>query len=176
MPKLTQEEKKLLGPLISPFGRNTRKPPEERVPKVGETDKTAFEHLIHNGEDNGEPLQFVTISVSDIEILKQMDGKWAEKCFLWVIDEETIKIIREKNANRLRTHKPEFVCHTNLTGNGEAYIGGEIYFCEDGRKFISFFSDRYGDPHSVEQWKTAKGYFEKVGYSPLVDILDLLAN
>lgn len=175
MPKLTQEEKNILGPLIPAFGRNTRKPIEDRIPKDGETDKTEFEHLIHPGEENGNPHQFVSISVKEVEILKQKGGKWAEKSFLWVIDEETIKIIRERNANRLRVHKPEFVCHTNLTGNGNAYIGGEIYFCEDGRKFINPFSDRYGDA-TPEQWETAKRYFEKVGYTPLIDILEFLTS
>jgi hypothetical protein len=175
MPKLTLEEKERLAPIIPAFGRNKRKPPEEKVCKDGETDKTEFEHLIHSGEDNGEPLQIVLITVEEVEILKQKGGKWAEKSFLWVIDHETIRIIREKNSNRLRTHKPEFVCHTNLTGNQDAYIGGEIYFCEDGRKFINFFSDRYGDPSEL-QWRTAKEYFEKVGYIPLIDIIEFITN
>lgn len=175
MPKLTEEEKEKFAPLIPAFGRNSRKPLEEKIPKDGETDREAFEHLIHPGDENGQPLQFVSISVTEVEIFRQRGCKWAEKSFLWVIDEESIKIIREQNANRLRTHKPEFVCHTNLTGNGRAYIGGEIYFCEDGRKFISPFSDRYGDP-TPEQWEAAKQYFQKVGYAPLIDILEFLAS
>jgi hypothetical protein len=175
MPKLTQEEKNKLAPIIPAFGRNTRKPPEEKVCKDGETDKTEFEHFIHPGEEDGEPLQFVSLTVEEVHILRQRGGKWAEKSFLWVIDDETIRIIREQNANRLRTHKPEFVCHTNLTGNTPAYIGGEIYFCEDGRKFINPFSDRYGDP-SDAQWTAAKEYFIKVGYTPLIDIVEFLTS
>lgn len=176
MPKLTPEEKALLGPLIDPFGRNTRKPLEAKKPKDGETDQSAFEHLIHNGENDGEPKQFVRLTAGELQELKNNSGKYPEKCFLWVLDEDTIKIIREKNRNTLRTHKPEFVCHTNLTGNGQAYLGGEIYFCEDGRIFINTYSDRYGDPHSEIQWETAKKYIEKVGYTPLLDILDFLTN
>jgi len=175
MPKLTLEEKNQLAPIIPAFGRNNRKPPEERVCKDGESHRTEFEHLIHPGDEDGEPLQFVSLTVEEVEILKQRGGKWAEKSFLWVIDHETIKIIREQNANRLRTHKPECVCHTNLTGNSHAYVGGEIYFCEDGRKFINPFSDRYGDPTSA-QWEAAKEYFRKVGYTPLIDILEFLTT
>jgi hypothetical protein len=175
MPKLTQEEKNKLAPIIPAFGRNTRKPPEEKVCKDGETNKTEFEHLIHPGDENKNPLQFVSITAEEVQTLKKKGGQWREKAFLWVIDEETVKFLREKNRNRLRTHKPEHVCHTNLTGNTEAYIGGEMYFCEDGRKFINPFSDRYGNP-SISQWVTAKTYIQKVGYTPLIDIIDLLAE
>ncbi|MCA0446597.1 MAG: hypothetical protein LCH54_10250 [Bacteroidetes bacterium] len=175
MPKLTQQEKDRLGPLIPPFGRNTTKPVDRKIVEDGEREKIEFEHLIYSGHENGNPHQFTTISIDEVEILRQKGGKWGEKSFLWVIDEETIKIIKEKNTNTLRSHKPEFVCHTNLTGNGHAFIGGEIYFCEDGRKFINFFSDRYGNP-SKEQWEAAKSYFEKVGYTPLIDILEFLTS
>lgn len=173
MPNLAQKEKDLLAPIIDPFGRNTRKPVEEKKPKDGEWDRSAFEEFIHIGDQNNNPKQFVALSENEVAILKANSGKYPEKCFLWVIDEVTIKIIREKNRNTLRTHKPEFVCHTNLTGAGQAYVGGEIYFCEDGRKIINSFSDRYGDPSDV-QWDTAKKYFETVGYTPLIDMIDFL--
>lgn len=175
MPLLTQDERNLLGPLINPFGRNQRKPAEERMLKVGESDRSAFETLIHSGENNGNPKQFEQITVDEIEILRNRSGKYPEKCFLWVIDDETIKIIKERNRNVLRTHKPEYVCHTNLTGGGQAYIGGEIYFCVDGTKYISPSSDRYGDP-SPEQWEAAKLYFIKVGYTPLIDIIEFFTS
>jgi len=175
MPKLTEEEKALLGPLIDPFGRNMIKPEEERRLKDGESDKTEFESLIHSGEENSNPKQFVTVTVEELSAMKLKSGRYPEKCFLWVIDAETIKIIREENRNTLRTHKPRFVCHTNLTGAGQAYVGGELYFCEDGRKIISFSSDRYGNPSDV-QWETAKKYFEKVGYVPLIDMIEFLIN
>jgi hypothetical protein len=176
MPFLNEEEKRILGPIIGPFERNNRKPADQKILKDGEKERDFIKHLIHSGEDDKNPKQFkkeMKIKISELDVLREKKGKWPEKCFLWIIDFETIKIIKEKNRNEKRTHKKDCVCHTNLTGGGNAFIGGELYFVEDGRKIISFSSDRYGDP-SPEQWVAAKNYFEKVGYTPVIDMIDFL--
>src|SRR6185436_18849228 len=74
-------------------------------------------------------------------------GKFLEKCYLWIIDAVSIKIMLELTPNVLRgtaiPQKP-YVCHTNITGCQKAITGGEMYFCEDGNIYINFSSDRYG--------------------------------
>jgi len=173
MPALSQEDKNLLGKLIQPFERS-QKAADKKVLKPGESEK--FSDSIHDGIDNKKPKHnFVYVTTQEVESYIKTNGRYQEKCFLWIIDDVSIKIIREKTRNTLRTHDETCVCHTNLTGAGEAYIGGEMFFCEDGKVYINYFSDRYGNP-TEQQWETAKEYIKRVGYSDLIDILELLNN
>lgn len=180
MAALTEEEIKLLGPIIEPFARS-KKPPDQKKPKVGEKEIEEFKEFILDGIRDGKPPQYVFLDENEIEQLKNDPANfrsnnrnaYREKCFLWVIDSTSIKIVREKTRNRKRTHDPEYVCHTNLTGAGLAFIGGEMFFDKDFNVYVNYFSDRYGNPSTV-QWETAKAYIKSVGYLNLVDILDLL--
>jgi hypothetical protein len=173
MPALSQEEKNLLGKLISPFERSN-KDLEKRILKDGESER--FSDFIHDGIDNNEPRHnFVYVTKEEVKTYIKTTGRLKEKCFLWVLDDTSIKIIREKTRNTLRTHDETCVCHTNLTGAGQAYVGGEMFFCEDGHVYINFFSDRYGNP-SAEVWETAKAYIRKVGYKKLIDIIEFMNN
>ena len=84
-------------------------------------------------------------------------------------------IAREKIRNEKRTHDSEYICHTNLTGAGTAYVAGEVLFGEDGIIYVNHFSDRYGGPNTPEElWEAAKAIFKDLGYPNLVDILELL--
>jgi hypothetical protein len=169
---LTEEHKKLLGKLIDPFERSDKNP-EKKKPLMGETEIDPCLGKIHDAKDNGKPKDCVTVSQEEIEKFIKVSGKFPEKCFLWVLDNKSIKMIREKTPNNLRKSKPDYVCHTNLTGGGKAYIGGEIYFGEDDNIYISWFSDRYGNPPD-DLWENTKKYFEDVGYKNLIDILSIL--
>jgi len=131
--------------------------------------------MIHDGIFNEKPSEkYIELNAEETEIVRTT-GKFEEKCFLWVLDEISIKIIREKTPNVLRTHKKNMVCHTNITGCSNAHLGGELFFCHTGDVYISYFSDRYGNP-SNEQWEEAKKYIENLGYSPLKDILETMAE
>ena len=172
MPSLSQREKELLGPAISPFERSN-KPDDRKVIKDGEDHSDEFTEYVHDAIDNGKPKHgYIELTLNELEELKR-DGIYREKCFLWVIDEMSIKMIRENTRNTLRT--PPIVCHTNLTGAGKAFVGGELFFCEDGNIYISPKSDRYGRP-TQEQWQTALSYFRRVGYSNVIDILGWLSQ
>src|SRR2546422_4465658 len=175
MPSPNAEERNLLGPAIFPFERS-EKPDDEKVLKDGEVHRDEFEDYIHDGIENRKPKHsYVELTVTEIEIYIKTDGRYPEKCFLWVLDEVSIKMIREKTRNVLRALKPEYVCHTNLTGGGKAFVGGELFFGEDGKLYVSPFSDRYGKPTS-KQWETVLSYFKRVGYTDVVDILELIAG
>ena len=175
MAYLTDAEKQRLGPLIMPFERCERIDKLRRI-EEGEGDRNEFIDFIHDGYDNHSPQDCMKITPGELAyMLKKADrpGSFKKKSYLWVIDGSSIKIIREKTSNFRRTINPDYVCHTNLTGSGSAYVGGEIYFCSDGKFYINYFSDRYGNP-SLKLWKAAKRYIRSVGYMPLIDIIDLL--
>lgn len=179
MAELTQEEKRLLGTIIKPFERSN-KSPDKKQPKDGEVEMDEFLELIHSVDWDGKPPQYIYLRKDEIVALtddpltfRANRTLYREKCFLWVIDSSLIRIIREKTRNVKRTHDSDFVCHTNLTAWGEAYIGGELFFGEDGNIYINYFSDRYGNP-SATQWEIAKQIFIRLGYENLIDILDLI--
>ena len=172
MPPLTKDQKKLLGKLIDPFERS-KKDPELKTIRDGERERDPFTDKIYDGVDNKKPPDCVTLSLEEVEKHIKTKGRYKEKCFLWVLDDVSIKIIREKTLNTLRTHDSQYVCHTNLTGAGRAYVGGEMFFGQDGNIYINPFSDRYGNPPS-QTWQVALDYIRSVGYSDLIDIMTLL--
>ncbi|MBA7532092.1 hypothetical protein ES705_24318 [subsurface metagenome] len=174
MAALTPGEKKLLPPIVEPFGRSN-KVPDAKVLKDGESEYKDFLHAIYPAEFNEEPKDVVYVTEKEIETHLNVKGRFKEKCFLWVIDETMIRIIRENTRNVKRTHDSTCVCHTNLTGGEKAHVGGEMFFADDGRVFINPFSDRYGGTNiSTAQWEATKQYFINVGYDNLVDIVELL--
>jgi hypothetical protein len=169
---LNEEEKASL-PLIDPYGRV---PPEKlsgKTPKDGESHRDGFEPFIYDAIRNWTPSVhqgFVALGLEDADIVRTRPHKeWTDvhrdACFLWVIDEDRIRMIREKTRNTRR--ETQDVCHTNLTGNAKARIGGELFFCEDDTIIINQKSDRYGRA-TREQFEVALNYFRRVGYRNLI--------
>lgn len=173
MPALTEEHKSVLGPLILPFQRSPEKTIETHL-RVGESHNDEFLQFIHNGIDNNYPEPFLPLTKKELEehqILK--GGKFLDKCYLWVIDEISIKIILELTPNTKRGKeqpKKAYVCHTNITGCKEAFIGGELYFCEDENIYINFQSDRYGRPETEEKKQMVVKAMEHMLYKNIVII------
>jgi len=167
MPILSEKYIKGLAPLIGPYEGHPKKTIENDLLE-GEGHNDEFLELIHNGQDNQHPQAFVQVTLTEVS-LYQLDkgGSFAAKAFLWVIDSVSVKILWEltPNARRgpSRPDKP-YVCHTNITGSGKAYIGGEMYFCEDGRIFLNFSSDRYGRVATNTKKQAAIQYIRDCGY------------
>jgi len=173
MAYIQEHHKEVLGSLIEPFERNKRKSFKTHL-KIGE--KEEFTELIHPGNKNNPPPQLNEKTVLTSEELIQNNilngGSFSEKCFLWVIDELTVKMIWEKTPNELRSAAvPErpYVCHTNITGCGKAYLGGEMYFCEDNNIYVNFRSDRYGNPETKEKKQMAIQYMKDCGYKNIIE-------
>ncbi|MDD4554000.1 MAG: hypothetical protein PHP04_07365 [Bacteroidales bacterium] len=171
MPALNSTHIAVLQPLINPFQRSPTKTIETDL-KEGEGHNDEFLNFIHDGINNNPPIQYTQITVTELteyEILR--GGSCRHRCFLWVIDAISIKIIWEGTRNVLRSSigKP-FVCHTNITACSQAYIGGEMYFCEDGNIYVNFKSDRYGRPETEEKKHMAIQYIRDVGYQNVVPI------
>ena len=83
-----------------------------------------------------------------------------ENCHLWVIDQRGRPCISEAPLPRLgkgRLH------HTNLTGGGVASMGGEVWFDEMPRIYLSGSSGRY-PPLCAEHMEDAEQLFTAVGF------------
>ncbi|MDC8001139.1 hypothetical protein POV26_08825 [Aequorivita todarodis] len=171
MPALTKQHIEVLGPLIKPFERSSKKPELKRI-RPGEGHNEEFLPYIHDGINNHKPEPYYELTIQELEENRIMDGfKLLEKCYLWVIDDVSIKIIWEKTLNVLRGEelpKKMYVCHTNITGCKPAYIGGELHFCENGNIYVNFASDRYGRPETEEKKQMAIQYMKDCGYKNVI--------
>lgn len=132
-----------LGPdSIMPFARSTTKT-IDTLQKGAEDILYTEETGVYNATNNNEPPDIIKITLQELRILQDPAMEILEKKYLWVIQEDGIRIIKEITPNLRRSPK-KYVCHTNLTGAQKALQGGELYFCEDGSIYINNKSDRYG--------------------------------
>ena len=83
-----------------------------------------------------------------------------ENCHLWVIDQRGRPCISEAPLARLGKGN---LHHTNLTGGEEASIGGEVWFDEMPRIYLSGSSGRYPPMHR-EHLEDAVRLFSAVGF------------
>jgi hypothetical protein len=171
MPVLQPHHIARLAPLMYAFDGQEGKSRETHVLE-GEKENDLFIDLIFDGRDDGLPKQFhdgLYLTNEEIENWQIKKGNsFPLKCFLWVIDTVSIKILWEMTSNikrkLMRPDKP-FVCHTNITGiDGQAYIGGEMYFCQNGTIFVNFTSGRFGIVASEEKKSMAIEYFNDCKY------------
>lgn len=177
MPILQQSHIDGLSPLIYAFEGQENKSRNTHV-FPGEGDTELFVEFIHDGRDNGYPTQFHCHHLlTDEEIVSKRieeGNSYPMKCFLWVIDVVSLKIIWEMTPNiKRKTMVPSkpFVCHTNITGtNGQAYIGGEMYFCENGTTYVNFNSGRFGIVASEEKKAMAIQYFKDCNFKNVVRV------
>ena len=86
-----------------------------------------------------------------------------ENCHLWVIDHRGRPCISEEPLPRLGKGE---LHHTNLTGGEEASIGGEVWFDEMPRIYLSGSSGRYPPMHR-EHLQDAERLFSAVGFKVL---------
>lgn len=80
--------------------------------------------------------------------------------YLWVIDSRGVPYIFEAPIDAIGNALPK---HTNLTGGGEAYLGGEMWFKSDVSLYISGGSGRY-PPEDENQLEAVKHVFEAFDY------------
>ncbi|MCM4162455.1 MULTISPECIES: hypothetical protein [unclassified Arenibacter] len=149
----------------------------------GEREFEVCKEYAHFVKWDGEPPLITKLDDGEISYLKnefltfrkKNKEHYRSKCFLWVITKDSLIIAREKIFNPKRTHDSGFICHTNLTNNNLAYIGGELFFGADGYIYINNFSDRYGGPNTPpELWEATKKVFIELGYTNLFDLLELI--
>ncbi|NQX56865.1 hypothetical protein HQN86_24825 [Pedobacter panaciterrae] len=177
MPALQPNHIEGLSPLIFAFEGQKNKDRNIDVLE-GEKENDLFFDFISDGRNNGYPKQFhnhLLVSDEELETKKIKNGNsYPLKCFLWVIDQESIKIIWEMTTNIKRKSlvpKKPYVCHTNITGiEGKAYIGGELYFCENGEIYVNFNSGRFGIVASEEKKRMAIQYIKDCEFKNVVRV------
>ena len=81
--------------------------------------------------------------------------------YLWVIDHRGIPYLIECPMAVLRGNRPK---HTNLTGGGPAYIGGELWFSDARSIFVSGGSGRF-PPLDERQLDAAVYVFSSFSYT-----------
>ncbi len=80
--------------------------------------------------------------------------------YLWVIDDRGVPYILDLAHPALGDQRPK---HTNLTGGGEAYVGGEMWFETDSSLWVSGKSGRYG-PRYPALLQDSISVFRSYGY------------
>ena len=128
--RLSDEWIERLGPAVLPFERSQF----TRTVEDGEDIIFVDAILAVTGQSSINP---TTLSASIITEDRPMAGK-----YLWIIDEQGLKIILESTSNPYADRK--IVCHTNVTGGAPALQGGELWFGDNGKVYLNYKSGRYG--------------------------------
>ena len=100
--------------------------------------------------------------VQDLELGKppRKEGDDGVNRYIWVIDDEGIRYVIEQSIDG-RPNPPK---HTNLTGGGEAYVGGELWFSNDTSIYLSGGSGRYPPRNELELENVVR-VFASYGYA-----------
>ena len=81
--------------------------------------------------------------------------------YLWVIDRSGIPYLIEGPLKILNERLPK---HTNLTGGGPAYVGGQLWFRDTSTLYVSGGSGRF-PPLNEGQLDAAVSVFESFSYA-----------
>ena len=89
--------------------------------------------------------------------------------YLWVIDKDGLKIVRE-NQEYLAAIERLQPSHTNLTGGGDAYSAGEVWFLGNGKVRLNAASRAYGQGHNTmpltaPEYQLSVDVWAEIGYS-----------
>ena len=161
----TPEELESFGDLIQPFQRNAR---GKTIADLNEFHKinsieSAIGDKIYDAVNDGlpnYPIEIIHVTHDTlIQIQRRQLENKKEYCFLWILDTEGIKILWENTENLLDVASRE-VKHTNITGGGSAFHGGELFFSADNKIYVNNQSDRYGDS-AKDHWDATIAYFRK---------------
>ncbi|MEA5403189.1 hypothetical protein VB776_09710 [Arcicella sp. DC2W] len=147
-----------MGPTVEPFERVDFK----RKVLEGEDLTAPFEHLVYDATENSFPSDVILAEANDI-----INENAKEATYLWVIDNEGLRIIPENTPNEKSSRK--VVCHTNLTGGKNALQGGELWFGKDNHVYVNNKSGRYGCS-TIKQREAIIEYFKCVGYKNVIQL------
>lgn len=155
------------GPKVFPFDRKKAHGRHHGPLKPFHADRETFASLIYDAQNNGLPPDCKRVDLTELSDIKEnRDTELKrQRCYLWVLDDDGVKILWEgiRNPRDLLEGR---VKHTNITGGDAVYLGGEMYFGDDGCLYINTFSDRYaGSPKDFSfenEWQAAAAYIQEV--------------
>jgi hypothetical protein len=138
---------KILEPLAAPFENRNLQKHESRT--ILRDEDLLLAHSIFTLP----PIQPLEVIFTPIQILS------VQTRYLWVLDDEGLKIILEKTpCSSDRGH----ACHSNITQGRKAYHGGELWFHNEQEISLNFFSGRY-NTRTKEQDEAVMEYFQSLG-------------
>lgn len=140
-------------------GRHTLRGPE-KSPGPFENDPIPGVQILGHA-----PAVGVTLGTPDSG---EIDGDGGANKYLWVIDTRGICYIFEAPIRELNHNPPK---HSNLTGGGKAYIGGEMWFKTCSSMWVWGKSGRY-PARNEQEWEEAVGVFNSFGYKTLSPVWD----
>jgi hypothetical protein len=137
-------------------------------PAVLPFERTGFARQIESGED----ILFLD------HIISLESGRTPEDClrcelpvnntgpddrkYLWIIDNQGLRIILENTPNPLADRK--CVCHTNITGMRKAMQGGELWFGLNNTIYLNNQSGRF-KANSADQREAVLEYVRRLGFT-----------
>ena len=148
-----------LGPNVMPFERRANL--QFKV-QEGEALTEIFQTVVYDATEDSLPSNVILADKLSI-----LNGGADDAKYLWIIDENGLKIIPEQTANPFAGRK--VVCHTNLTGGQLALQGGELWFDAEGHVYLNNKSGRYGAT-TLKHREAVLDYFQFVGYKNVLQL------
>ena len=136
---------------VRPFRPRKNGPPYDESELVGVDQSDGMRHL------NTAPVE----GAFQVGKPRRSNSDDAIDCYLWVIDERGIPSISEAPLKRIG---PGRLHHTNLTGGGDASVGGELWFETADALYVDGSSGRY-PPSSPAHLAHAVRLFEAAGFT-----------
>lgn len=141
--------------ILDGFRRNYQLRPPRR-----KKDHTKNQYVGLNKRDGLKTLQQAPTTKVDYGTSPKSSSDNGTNTYLWVINERGVFYIKEVRIKRIGDAEPK---HSNLTGGGKAYLGGEMWFESDTTLWINGRSGRY-PPESAAQLNEAVRVFKSLGY------------
>lgn len=109
---------------------------------------------------DGAPMKDVTLGHPP---RSHQENSTSKSKYIWVITEKEVPAILEL-SEKAKFLPSKRATHTNLTGGGLAYCGGEVWFESGERIYVSGSSGRY-PPRSIGELQDICLAFIQLGYS-----------
>lgn len=96
---------------------------------------------------------------------KQYEKIDPKRKYLWIVGKNEIRLALESTKNEKSSRG--CICHTNITGDSEAIIGGEMWFLQEGdnyKIYFNFKSGRYPPADINTNKEQVRALLECVGY------------
>ncbi|WP_219132532.1 hypothetical protein [Janthinobacterium sp. UMAB-60] len=149
-------------------------PAFDKLRKFLQEAKFPPENLISNSDQKvqiseGDGLKFLNDGAKstqkkseDSNMQPLITGDMVQGQHLWVVRSEDV-VHAEEQCEFGKKLESKIIKHTNLTGGGKAFSGGEIIFLNDCQIIINGCSGRYG-PKSEEEMLSIAMAFSDSGY------------
>jgi hypothetical protein len=99
----------------------------------------------------------ISVECEFVETAPTEDVNLRDRKYLWVIEQAAVPFGKE-------CREDVDIKHTNLTGGGMAYCGGEVWFADKGSIYLNGGSGRYPCEDDEILLQNVKGFYMDIGY------------